>query len=209
MVRKGKDVSVPLYRYRTLSWPLRFVFLLFSICGVLAAIYQLFHFNFLGVMAGNGYYYLLIALFLPLSFLIFPAYKNCNQDQVPWYDLLFATLAFATAFYFYVHCYEMVEEGWEIMPPSVTYVVGLILGILILEAARRAGGNLFALICILLALYPLFAHHMPGIMKGYSVGLRRLVGFFTMATEGLVGLPMRVVGKILIGYMVFLSLIHI
>jgi TRAP transporter 4TM/12TM fusion protein len=44
---------------------------------------------------------------------------------------------------------------------------------------------------------------MPGFLEGYGVDLRRLVGFFTMGTEGVVGLPMKVVGNILIGYMVF------
>jgi len=44
---------------------------------------------------------------------------------------------------------------------------------------------------------------MPGLLEGYGVNLRRMVGFFTMGTEGVVGLPMKVVGNILIGYMVF------
>ena len=154
-------------------------------------------------MVGDAYYYLLISLFLPLLFLIAPARKERQTSGVPWYDLLFATLSFIGPIYLFIHAYKIIEEGWEIIPPNTIYVLGFILMIMVLEAARRAGGVGFALICLFFSSYALYAHHMPGLLEGYGVDLRRLVGFFTMGTEGVVGLPMKVVGNILIGYMVF------
>jgi TRAP transporter 4TM/12TM fusion protein len=197
-----KDVLVK--RYRTISGPLRWVFLSFATAGILVAIYQLFHLEFLGVMVGDAYYYLLIALFLPLIFLIAPGSKKLiSQSKVPWYDLLFALLAFIGPMYLFLNAYRVIDKGWEIIPPLQVYILGLILMVLVLEAARRTGGMSFALICLVFASYALYARHMPGILEGYSCDLRRLVGYFTMGTEGVVGLPMKVVGNILIGYMVF------
>ena len=190
-------------RYRTLAGPLRWIFIIFSIAGVVAAIYQLFHFDFMGVFVGDGYFYLLIAIFLPLLFLMAPARKSLIQGPVPWYDLVLALLAFIAPFYFFLNSYRMVQEGWEIVPPMRIYLLGLILMIVILEAARRAGGIAFAIICLIFATYGLYAEHMPGLLEGYGSSLRRLVGFFSMGTEGVTGLPMKVVGNLLIGYMVF------
>ena len=202
MSKKG-DIQPPSSRHRTLSGPLRWIFILFSFTGVLAAIYQLFHFSFLGVMVGDAYYYLLITLFLPLLFLIFPASKTASRQKVPWYDLTLAILSFIGPLYLFLNSYRIIQEGWEIVPPIQTYILGLILLLVVLEAARRAGGLSFALICLFFVTYALYADHMPGLLEGYGCGLRRLVGFFTMGTEGVTGLPMKVVGNILIGYMVF------
>jgi len=190
-------------RYRTLSGPLRWIFLLFTTAGILAAIYHLFHFEFLGVMVGDGYYYLLVSLFLPLLFMITPRSKKDNAASMPWYDYLLAGLSFAGPFYLFLNAYNIVQEGWEIIPPAHMFVIGLLLILIVFEAARRAGGLSFALICIFFSTYALYAHHMPGLLEGYGVGPMRLVGFFSMGTEGLVGLPMKVVGNILIGYMIF------
>ena len=198
-----KEIKPAAGRYRTLTGPLRWIFILFSFIGILVAIYQLFHFSFLGVMVGDAYYYLLIALFLPLLFLISPIKKDLIHQKVPWYDLLFAVLSFIGPLYLFLNAYKIIQDGWEIVPPIQTYVLGLILMVMVLEAARRAGGLSFALICLFFTTYALYAQHMPGLLEGYGCDVRRLVGFFTMGTEGVTGLPMKVVGNILIGYMVF------
>ncbi|MFO7598595.1 MAG: TRAP transporter fused permease subunit [Candidatus Desulfacyla sp.] len=200
---ENKEIQPAAGRYRTLTGPLRWIFILFSVAGIFVAVYQLYHFSFLGVMVGDAYYYLLIALFLPLLFLIAPLKKSLVHQKVPWYDLLFAVLSFIGPVYLFLNAYKIIQDGWEIVPPIQTYILGLILMVMVLEAARRAGGLSFAMICLFFTTYALYAQHMPGLLEGYGCDLRRLVGFFTMGTEGVTGLPMKVVGNILIGYMVF------
>lgn len=198
-----KSQTISIKKYRTLSGPLRWVFVAFSFFGILLSIYQLFHMEFLGVTVGDGYYYLLIGIFLPLFFLISPINSKMAAKGIPWYDFLFSLLSFIGPVYLFLNSYNIINEGWEIVPPVRMYILGVILILLVLEGARRAGGSGFALICLFFASYALYAEHMPGLLEGYGVNLRRLVGFFTMGTEGVVGLPMKVVGNILIGYMVF------
>lgn len=181
----------------------KYIVVCFSFFGVMVAIYQLFHFEFLGIMVGDGYYYLLVAVFLPLLFLI-PSSKDAGAvKKIPWYNLTFAIVAFIAPICFFFNAYKISTEGWEIIPPKHIYIIGLILAALVVEGARRAGGKGFVLVVLFFLFFPLFAEQLPGPLRGYSVDMRRLIGFFTMGTEGLVGLPMRVVGNILIGYLVF------
>jgi TRAP transporter 4TM/12TM fusion protein len=181
----------------------KLIFLSFSVIGMLVAVYQLFHFELLGVIVGDGYYYLLIALYLPLVFLNKPGAKKNIGKRIPWYDFLFAFMSFVAPAYLFMNSYNIIENGWEVCPPIQIYILGLLLILLVIEAGRRSGGLLFILIVLFFAVFPLYAEYMPGPLEGYSVGLQRLVGFFTMGSEGVTGLPMRVVGNILIGYMLF------
>src|SRR5436305_7459559 len=43
------------------------------------------------------YFYLLIALMLPFTFLIFPNSEKSPLDRIPWYDILFFVLTFGSA----------------------------------------------------------------------------------------------------------------
>jgi len=44
---------------------------------------------------------------------------------------------------------------------------------------------------------------MPGIFKGLNFSFYRMVSFHVMGPEGLIGLPVRVLGRILIGFLIF------
>ena len=43
------------------------------------------------------YFYLLIALMLPFTFLIFPGSERAPLDRIPWYDLVLFVATFAAA----------------------------------------------------------------------------------------------------------------
>jgi hypothetical protein len=54
--------------------------------GIAVAINQTISFNAFGfVLLDSSYYYLLIGIFIPLAFLIFPAISR-HGDRVPFYD---------------------------------------------------------------------------------------------------------------------------
>lgn len=93
--------------------------------------------------------------------------------------------------------------GWEIYPPMVPLICGAVLVILVLEGARRVGGPVFAGLCLFFATFGLYSAHLPSLLQGMSYGPSRLAAYFSMGPSGIIGLPMRVVGNILIGYMVF------
>ncbi|WP_338606416.1 TRAP transporter permease [Desulfoferula mesophila] len=198
-----KPVENAAARRRELKGWLGIYFLATTTVGVFSALYQLFHLDFLGTLMGSAYYYLLLACFLPPVFLIYPIKGRAIKNSPPSYDVFFAVLALASNLYFCWHAEEIGAMGWEIYPPMTPLICGVVLVVLVLEAARRVGGPVFAGLCLFFATFGLYSSHLPSLLQGMSYGPSRLAAYFSMGPSGIIGLPMRVVGNILIGYMVF------
>ncbi len=184
----------------------RFFSLLLTILGTLTAVIYLFNIGvgFWGkYVVGTGYLHLILAFFLPLVFIYFPAKPHSHDKGVPWYDAILAFLCFFCPFYYFLHSQNIVFEGWEVDPPNIAYILGIILWIVVLEAARRTMGMVFFLLSLFASLYPLFAEHMPGLLFSRSFEFSRLVGYYTMGPEGVIGLPTRILGELFIGFMFF------
>jgi len=191
------------FRYRVLSPLPRSIVILLAATTVGVAVVYLFNLVLFGkVMVGTAYFYFLLALLLPMNFLYFPASPRFKH-RLPWFDILFASLCFAIPFYFFLHAWEILWEGWEASPPREAFIMGLILWGLVLEAVRRSVGWFLALLVLFFSIYPLFASHMPGLLMAKSYPLSRVVGYHIMGPEGVIGLPIKVVGQILIGFMIF------
>ena len=76
-------------QYRGLSGVWYILFLVFTVSGIFIAINQIFNWQLFVhiVWIETTYLYILLAVFLSLSFIIFPAYKGAPRDLVPWYDV--------------------------------------------------------------------------------------------------------------------------
>ncbi len=171
--------------------------------GLLVAINQTFSLNALGiVLIDNSYYYLLIAIFLPLAFLIIPAVKR-HGDKVPFYDWILFVAAGATALYLSYHGGEMVEKGWDTVAPPLPTAAAALICFLALEGVRRAGGWVLFFVCVVFFTFPLWTEEAPGFLWGIGKSPVELVRSYAMGFESIVGVPMRVAGNILIGFLVF------
>ena len=171
--------------------------------GILIAINQTFGINPGGmVLIDNSYYYVLIAIFLSLAFLIFPAVKRHN-DRVPIYDWVLFLLTIAAALYLAYHGGEMVEKGWDTVAPDEPTIVAAIMCFLALEGVRRAGGVILFAVCCFFFIFPLWTEEAPGFLWGIGKSPEELVRAYAMGFESIVGVPMRVAGNILIGFLIF------
>lgn len=171
--------------------------------GIGVAVYYIFNFRFFDLMIMElGYHYLLIALFLPFAFLLFP-FRKGETARTPWYDIVLALLAFATPFYLFLRASEILLEGWSAAAPIEGLIAGAILWFLPLEAARRAAGLPMTVIALILSVYPLFANYMPGILVGPPMDLDRLIAYHAFSSESIQGIPMWSFGRIIVGYLVF------
>lgn len=192
-------------RYRVLSPIPRFLAIAFSCAGILSAIVYLFHIGVSvwgGFIVGTAYLHLILSFFLPLVFLYFPAAKRF-KGKVGLADLILALLSFSSAFYFFIHGRQILFQGWEVSPPLPAFILGVFLWGLVLEAARRVVGWVLFGIVFLFSIYPLFGEFMPGILFSKSFAFVRLVGYYTMGPEGIIGLPTHVLGNLFIGFMFF------
>jgi len=191
-------------RTRVLTGAYRLAVIFFAAIGIGVVIFFLFHFTIFGKsLIDIGYLYLLITLFLPIVFLLYPAHKGAPISRVPWYDLILSILCFFEAFYFFYNADTIVLEAWEIASSVFTEYNALMLSILVVEAGRRTGGNAFGIICAFFMVMPTFAHHLPSVLHGANFPFWMTMSWHIMGRESIIGLPMKVVANILIGFLIF------
>jgi TRAP transporter 4TM/12TM fusion protein len=75
--------------------------------------------------------------------------------------------------------------------------------VLVLEAARRAGGLPIFVIVTLISLYPLVADVMPGPISGLASTLGETASYHAMSIESILGIPMRAFAELVIGFLIF------
>jgi len=172
--------------------------------GIFLNVNQLFNFQFFTgtTIIDTSYFYMLAGLFLGLTFVIYPAHNKARAN-VPWYDwLLFAITIGATGYLAY-NGERIVQEGWDIRAPLIPTLLAALFCGLALEGVRRVGGWLLFFICGFFFVYPLFADQMPGFLWGPSSPIGELVRQHALGTESIIGVPMRVVAGLLIGFLIF------
>jgi len=200
------SISDSTSRYYYLPTFLKIVFIILTVLGIGTAVYYLFGFNIAGnILLDVGYYYLLINAFLTAAFLILPG-RESDRQRIPYYDLIAALLSFGITFYFFLHAWEIGFLGWN-PPGTVQLIMAIILCVLVLEGARRMSGTPYLLVCVAFGLYPLFAEKMPDLIWGMSYPFELMIGSYVFGTESLLGIPLRVMGNILIGFLLFAGLL--
>ncbi len=150
------------------------------------------------------YYFLLMAAFLPVVYLLLPAWKS--ERGVTWASYGPALAVLVLTLVMAWHSRALVFGSW--VPVKETWQLWVAVGlyVMILEAARRSGGMIFVSIVILLSLYPVYADYMPGIFWGPPTDLSRTIAFNVFSSDAMLGVVTRVVAETLIGFLVLAAL---
>jgi len=203
--KDAKPVEAAASRHRRLSTAWQTCFLIFTVLGVALAVNQFFNLGFFvgHTILDNNYQYALIALFVSFIFVLFPATKGASQDKVPLYDwVLFLTTLLVVGF-FIAKSGEILDKGWEFGAPDYVIYPSYVFWILMLEATRRAGGTALFVVVAVVSLYPLLADQMPGPISGLSSTLSDTAAYHIMSNEGVLGIPMRALANLVIGFLIF------
>jgi len=82
-------------------------------------------------------------------------------------------------------------------------IVGMLLVVLVLEAARRGVGLALSVICLLFFTYPFYSEYLPGVLnsRGYSVA--RISEVLTTSTQGVYGIPLGVSASYIILFAIY------
>ena len=178
-----------------------YVISLMSLIGMLISFIEVFQVQTLSTFfVGQAYFFAIMGFFLPLTVLyFFPEFKG----NLRFYKLILAILAFAIPLYFFLTASSAFYEGWEVKPPWHAMAMSLVLVLLVMWSISYVGGLPLFVVCLFFGCLPLFTVHMPGILRGVGYNFWQTITFHALGTESLLGLPMRVVGRILIGYLIF------
>lgn len=191
-------------RYRTLTGSAKALFMAFTWAGIGITIYHIFRLRIADyVMVDLGFWAILVAMFLPPVFLVLPATKSAPRDTVPWYDYCLAGLSILGPAFVFIFAIDILTTIWPVQPPLPLMILGLITWGTILEGVRRSTGWILTAVIGVFSVYPLFASHLPSLLFAKSYSLQRLTGYHFFSTESVFGIPIQVLGSILIGFMVF------
>ena len=171
--------------------------------GIALTINQTFNLNvFGGPIIDTAFYYMLLGLFMSLAFLAYPAHKGA-RNKIPLYDWALFLITLGCTFYLAWNGGRIVAEGWDIAAPEFATIIAGIICMLALEALRRAGGPVLFTLCLIFAIYPIFSEGMPGFLWGPSMDLQETVRAHAMGVESIIGVPMRTIASLLIGFLIF------
>lgn len=190
-----------------LQTALRAIVMVLGALGVIMAINQQFLLNIFGFQPlGNAYLYYLIGIFLALAFLTLPA-TAMNPRRFWWLNIIFAIAAMGSAGWLGFHGLDIIQKGWEYDAPLGADIAASVLIVLVLEGVRRAGGPILLFTALLFGTYPLYADYMPGFLWGTEYSLVGTVRAHVLGVESIIGIPMQVVAELVIGFVIFGSVL--
>jgi len=149
-----------------------------------------------------------------IVYLNYPVFKKTRlglkflsiKDRIPPWDFAIAVIACFSAVYIAVDYYGVTERYGD--PITRDIVIGLILLVLLLEAARRVIGPALSVIALFFCIYAFFGPYMPDIIAFKGVSLSRFMGQITMSTEGIYGIPLDVSATIVFLFVLFGSMLE-
>jgi TRAP transporter 4TM/12TM fusion protein len=122
-------------------------------------------------------------------------------DRIPILDYVVGIIAAFAALYIAIDFVGMTSRYGD--PILRDIVLGLILVVLLLEAARRVIGPALPIIAIAFIIYAFFGPYMPDLIAFKGVSLNRFMGQMTMSTEGIYGIPLDVSATIVFLFVLF------
>ena len=100
---------------------------------------------------------------------------------------LLGLVGFVASFYHWIFEADLTQRAGELTPADL--VVGIVIIVLVFEAARRMMGWALPFICGLFLLYALFGQYLPGFLAHRGFGFDQVVGTLGFGTEGIYGTP--------------------
>lgn len=174
---------------------------------IIIVINHIFHLGFFNnfIKIESSYLYSLLALYVSSVFLIYP-FGGTKKYYKGFYfliDILLFFLTLSIGLLFSFKGLDIYNQGWMMGSPMPYTLFGFIFWFLIMEATRRTQGTLLTLIILYFSFYPLFANKMPGFLNGIGFNIIQTMNYHVFSIESLIGLPMKVTGDLVIGFMIF------
>ena len=173
----------------------------FGIIGIAWAIFQLaLPGGF--VMDSTGTRAIHLSFAIALLYLSVPLLKRpgrffrllSDDSRVPIADYLLAVFSAAAALYLALN-YENIAMRAGI-PTMPDLVIGSLLVIFLLEAARRSVGPALSIIALLFTIYAFTGPYLPDLLAFKGVSLRKYINNIALSTEGIYGIPLGVSASI-------------
>ena len=146
---------------------------------------------------------------LVIVFLNYPLLKKprfgltylAQNQKIPLLDFVIAGVAGVSALYIAIDYIGIAQRYGS--PIARDLIFGILLTVLLLEAARRVIGPALPIIAMVFITYAFLGPYMPDVIAFKGVSLNRFVGQMTMSTEGIYGVPLDVSATIVFLFVLF------
>ncbi|MDX1809741.1 MAG: TRAP transporter permease [Sulfurospirillaceae bacterium] len=147
-----------------------------------------------------------LAFAVALAFTMYPILKKPSlRNTITWYDMLFAAIGIGAVLYkWYEYTALAMRSGAWV---TTDVVVGVIVVVIVLEAARRVMGLPLPVIAIIFLLYDYFGPYMPDLIAHKGASVSKLMGQMVLTTEGIYGVPLGVSASYVFLFVLFGSLL--
>jgi len=157
-----------------------------------------------------------LAFALSIAFISFPLFKSprsskllapvTKRNRFHLFELVIAVLAVLMALYIALDYAGIAERIGRPIPRDRMF--GILLFLLLLEAARRVVGPALPVLASLFCIYAFFGPYMPSLIAFKGISLDRFLGQITMSTEGIYGVPLGVSANIVFLFVLFGSMLE-
>jgi TRAP transporter 4TM/12TM fusion protein len=156
-----------------------------------------------------------LAFAIMLVYLSYPAFKKREfkgifsflsvKSRIHFVDYALGIIAACAALYLAINYVELAERQGA--PILMDIIVGVVLVILLLEAARRSLGPFLIIVACLFIFYSFFGPYMPDVIAFKGVSFSRFMSQTTISTEGIYGIPLDVSAMIVFLFVLFGSML--
>jgi TRAP transporter 4TM/12TM fusion protein len=139
---------------------------------------------------------------LVLVFLIYPTSKS--SSRISLFNFLLLGISVASMLHIFIdYDYFMTRYPWVSPLTKTDLVLGILLSLTLLEAARRSIGMAMPLTAIFFVLYAYAGPYMPGILHHAGIETETIIDQLYMTTEGIFGIPLGVSATYVILFVIF------
>ena len=128
-----------------------------------------------------------------------------NRQYIPVYDVILAIMAAGTALYILFDFEGII--GRSGLPTRADVVMGVIMIILLLEAARRALGPALSILALIFMIYSFAGPIMPQFLRHRGVPLDFFINDMYLADTGIFGVPLGVSASFVFLFVLFGALL--
>ncbi|HSE89236.1 MAG TPA: TRAP transporter fused permease subunit [Candidatus Binatia bacterium] len=142
---------------------------------------------------------ILYSLVVPM--LLYKGWKRARSDAPSFLDLLLALGATVSVVYWMIEHEAMAYRAGAFTQVDVW--MGVVATLVAIEAARRVLGMDMALCAIIPILYALFGNYLPYIIGHRGYGIRRVIEYVYLTSDGIFGIMAEVLAEFIIPFVAF------
>ena len=128
-----------------------------------------------------------------------------NRQYIPVYDIILAIMAAGAALYIWFDFEGIISRSG--LPTRADVVMGVVMIVLLLEAARRALGPALSILALIFIVYSFAGPVMPQFLRHRGVPLDFFINDMYLADTGIFGVPLGVSASFVFLFVLFGSLL--